>query len=298
MITDKYRKKYFELGLCTSCCQKRQPDDNGTLIRCGKCRTIKNKADKELKEYRIKNGLCARKGCKKEDNKRQNCSQCRKQLTKFKKNRAMNGFCSSCYNKKIDSNGSKTYCSDCLAKHNKRSKNKAIERALNHLCRKCGNQTFTKKKFCKKCLDKIGKQISKQMTSRAIKGQCKNCQNETWYQSSFCEYHFVRSRWFVYKLSEYSILKLLQKLKDSNLKCFYTGKELIPGRDCVIDHLNPRARFPELTNDPDNIVWCSTSANSYKKKLTYEEFIEYCKKNYNRSKIAKAVIGHLNQKDK
>jgi len=62
-------------------------------------------------------------------------------------------------------------------------------------------------------------------------------------------------------------------LKKQNYKCAYTGKKLVLGVNASIDHIRPKSLFPELANDPNNIVWVDLKVNKLKHNKPLEEFM-------------------------
>ena len=56
-----------------------------------------------------------------------------------------------------------------------------------------------------------------------------------------------------------------------------TGRELIPGENISPDHILPRAKFPELADDIDNIHLVDYYVNRAKSDLLVEDFVEMCR---------------------
>jgi hypothetical protein len=66
------------------------------------------------------------------------------------------------------------------------------------------------------------------------------------------------------------------KLEAQHFLCFYTGIELVPGRNASVDHRIPISRGGS-PSDPENCVWCDRLVNAFKNDLTEDEFIERCR---------------------
>lgn len=77
---------------------------------------------------------------------------------------------------------------------------------------------------------------------------------------------------FKNKLAE----RLLQKLKDQEFKCYYTGLPLVPNHNASLEHIKPRSKNPELIYDVDNLVWVRREVNSMRNNFSFERFVELC----------------------
>jgi CRISPR/Cas system Type II protein with McrA/HNH and RuvC-like nuclease domain len=73
------------------------------------------------------------------------------------------------------------------------------------------------------------------------------------------------------------LAKLLEiKFEEQRGICPYTGEKLIVGKNCSLDHILPRSRFPDLAEDLHNVEWVSEAANHMKWDLTKDEFFAKC----------------------
>jgi len=70
---------------------------------------------------------------------------------------------------------------------------------------------------------------------------------------------------------------LQELLERQNYLCPYTGKKLVPGLNCSLDHILPVVRYPELAGDIDNVEWVDLSVNCMKGSMTKEEFLGFCR---------------------
>lgn len=79
-------------------------------------------------------------------------------------------------------------------------------------------------------------------------------------------------------MSNITTKDFLDKYKDQEVKCYITGEpiDITKPRTYQLDHIIPRSRGGESTLD--NLGICTKQANSCKSNLTYEEFVELCKK--------------------
>lgn len=139
---------------------------------------------------------------------------------------------------------------------------------------------------CKSCRAKYSRQWNKENNTkvrsmqrkryreRRIVETCLKCPAPTLPDKDVCELHYyARVAYKALGCGNEKYAKLLrQKMVDQNHLCPYTGKELILGRNCSINHIKPKSRFPELANDIDNIEWVLTSINRQKHTKTKEEF--------------------------
>jgi CRISPR/Cas system Type II protein with McrA/HNH and RuvC-like nuclease domain len=74
------------------------------------------------------------------------------------------------------------------------------------------------------------------------------------------------------------VLKLFEK---QNGVCPYTGSKLIVGKNPSIDHIKPRAFYPELFDDIDNIQLVDKRVNALKKEMSEDELIRLVYQIYN-----------------
>jgi len=131
--------------------------------------------------------------------------------------------------------------------------------------------------WCKKCMVKyIGEYNRKRRQTRKRDKVCRSCGNPTIPNSShFCEFHYVASklRYAVgTKCNDYTQI-MLDRLKQQDYKCPYTGEQIILGINAHLDHIKPKSRFPELATDLNNIEWVSAVINHAKADMTKEEFL-------------------------
>jgi len=166
------------------------------------------------------------------------------------------------------------YCKECWEKRTKRRKELFAEKKKRGECISCKNKTNGKSK-CETCLSKQRKQREKREFSRLGKGLCVLCGNRNHTENSktcgdcFCrrvsKFHFKTYA----KTSE-----LLELLENQNHTCPYTGKKLILGENCTLDHIVPKSRGG--INEVDNLQWvfCSefVNVNTLKWNMTDQEF--------------------------
>lgn len=157
------------------------------------------------------------------------------------------------------------YCSDCK---------QSLE--MKYFYQPLKNETYG---WCKVCRNKYEKE---KRDLRIKKGVCVRCQKERPPNClNYCEYHHIEAlvirnfgRSSKKEITDY----LYQKLHTQKYICPYTGEKLVLGINAHVDHIYPKARFPELANNLNNLEWISKEANYAKRDLTREEFISFCKK--------------------
>jgi 5-methylcytosine-specific restriction endonuclease McrA len=114
------------------------------------------------------------------------------------------------------------------------------------------------------------------MNNQLLRGLCIFCTEKRFGDSALCEKHYFNS-------IATSNLKDRTKgdhLKEiffaQNSKCYYSGRELIAGKNASIDHLFPISTHPELANSIENIRWCDKQVNHAKNNMDYTSFINLC----------------------
>ena len=80
-----------------------------------------------------------------------------------------------------------------------------------------------------------------------------------------CAYKNLRSRSYW--------ITLRDKLVAQDHRCAYTGILLELGVNDSLDHILPSSRYPERSNDKDNVEWVCRSVNGMKRDRTPDEFI-------------------------
>lgn len=63
---------------------------------------------------------------------------------------------------------------------------------------------------------------------------------------------------------------LVEKLKEQEFKCYYTGVPIYPTINATVDHLTPKNK--NGSDDISNLVWCEASINRLKCDYTEQEF--------------------------
>lgn len=166
------------------------------------------------------------------------------------------------------------YCKACWNKRTKRRKKLFAEKKARGECITCINKTENKSR-CDECLIKQREQRKRRESKRFEKGLCVNCgKNKHTKHSKTCGNCFCRnvSKFHFNTYSKTEDLKNL--LKHQNYICPYTGKKLILGETCTLDHILPKSRGG--SNDMNNLQWvfCSEflNVNTIKWSMTDEEF--------------------------
>ena len=153
------------------------------------------------------------------------------------------------------------YCSDC-------------KQLLNIKCFSKGFIRSENVGWCKLCRNKHDK---KKRNLRLEKGICVRCQKEKPPNcGNYCEYHHIEAmvcRNFGRKINVKEVADYLyQKIQAQNYTCPYIGETLVLGVNAHIDHIYPKARFPALATNLNNLEWVGKDANYAKRDLTREEF--------------------------
>lgn len=201
--------------------------------------------------------------------------------SKAQRARIDSGQCRDCGNARGDM-GTAVFCRPCADKNSKRAAlNKEKRRAkfkVSNGCNQCGSPMNSDEySLCDSCRDKARKSYKKNSDIRRnlhpTIGLCVSCHNKTIGLSRYCKNHWIEGFSIKYKISKE---KLLNKLEEQDFKCFFTGIDLIPGKNASLDHLIPRSIQPSLINDVSNVVWCDKRINSMKGDLQYSDFIDVC----------------------
>ncbi len=193
------------------------------------------------------------------------------------------GLCKECGQPR-GNDGTSIRCRPCASDAAKRATARSArvrkERLANQTCFYCGKLRDGKTIFCATCRVKMaarGRTYAEQYRrERNEQGVCRRCGKERYYASNYCRMHFMEHIARKYHVPQPLWDALLQKLEASSFQCFYTGKQLIPGENACVDHLNARSQYPDKVSDLDNFVWCDKWVNRMKGHLSYSDFIALC----------------------
>lgn len=255
-----YRKerciRFSNKGLCTICSREPYMDcykDKSVMTKkCRFCTLKQNEKTRQKYKERFENGLCVSCG-EKRDSQLTLCLVCRDKQNGQQKvrldGRFIDGRCSvfDCKNQRLINN---KCCEIHRIKRLEQQHKRAIKLVGDGLCTLCGKEPFLECFKNKKVINKL------------------------------CLEHYLKQRANVRFHNTGLWINLLEKLKEQNYKCFYTGQTITLGVDDSIDHILATSRFPEKKDDVANIQWVSRDVNWMKDNFTHEEFMNLIEKIY------------------
>lgn len=205
------------------------------------------------------------------------------------------GLCKDCGSPRGE-DGTSVFCRPCASKGAKRATARLAkvrkERLEAGLCFGCGMERDEETVYCSKCKEKYkGKyprkydvEYGRIRRQRFVEqGVCKDCGKDRYYESNYCRIHFIEDIARHYKIPVQQWEELLQKLEASGFICFYTGMQIVPGKNACVDHLYSRSQYPDRLSDLDNLVWCDKWVNRMKGHMSYQDFISLCQTIVNRA---------------
>lgn len=181
--------------------------------------------------------------------------------------RKINGLCTRCPNKVDDGH---PFCIVCRKKHNQRTNNRRVRLIQSNGCTSCGGtREQANKTKCNKCLERVRTERAKARRERVSDGLCHDCgiASET-RRCCVCHLKMIAINLFGVA-SKWVDLKSLYDRQSG--MCPYTGRKLILGDNCEIDHVVPRSGGG--LNALDNLAWVYAPVNRMKHKLTKEAFV-------------------------
>lgn len=129
------------------------------------------------------------------------------------------------------------------------------------------------RKYRKENKEKLLLQIKELRKKYKVLGLCVTCGSELMENSNtFCETCWLKRTSFNNLGSVQHWVFLKELFEQQGCKCYYTGLDLVLGVNASIDHIKPRSKYPELTNDPSNVCWCDRSINRQKADRGQDEF--------------------------
>lgn len=171
------------------------------------------------------------------------------------------------------------------------------------LCNSCGSRMSDKAfKTCDRCRDQTSERLNRHLMStprapqklsaqalskrrsaasirksrKASSGICFVCRQPKMQASRYCKAHWLDNTLRRYGFGRHQHDAMWAKLEAQEFRCYYSGVSLVPGVNASLDHLIPRSRGGDPT-DEENCVWCDRLMNSFKNDLTEAEFVERCK---------------------
>jgi len=138
---------------------------------------------------------------------------------------------------------------------------------------------YSREKYAKN-LDAERQRSREKGHRRAKAGICQSCVLPTEFGTQTCSTH-----WFANRVTQRLGLggdtigrgqALKAILEKQNYLCAYTGKKLVPGVNASVDHIQCKAKHPELVGDTNNIAWVDFQINRMKNDMDRDEFLETC----------------------
>jgi hypothetical protein len=148
-------------------------------------------------------------------------------------------------------------------------------RAANQ-CVHCGKDPIIGKSLCEECTVAAARHNHEWRERRKAGDRCMYCTKPKWQESVTCRHHFIEKRLKNFKMPSWAIQYMSDRLDMQNSRCFYTGVELVAGRNLSVDHYRSQARNPDLANDPHNLVWCDEAVNMMKWDRSPADFVAMC----------------------
>lgn len=289
MAYPKRQERLISQGLCYVCGKPR--GNNGTKTMCREC-ADKRKMEATIKRNeRLENGLCTCCGVPRgEDGTTIYCRRCadnacenyKKRAKLLRPERYKNKLCISC-GKPLPENYKVLNCERCRLLNSEYTRRTRLKRKENNLCVQCGSKKEDNNTlYCNNCLirnrETNRKFIKKYRNDRLENKLCLQCGRERYQESNFCRYHFIENIARKLGLPSEQWEILLQKLEQSDFKCFYTGIDIVPGLNACVDHVIPKSKNKNLIDDLDNLVWCDKRINIMKSNLSINEFTNMCQR--------------------
>lgn len=198
--------------------------------------------------------------------------------------RLCDGLCPRCGQQPMSDS---KHCNKCAERVREKDRSVRLSRFTKGMCVSCGDNTPSDSlRTCKNCLLRLGDIYKKRAEKLNNLNLCVRCgkskqlsgHTRTGKSHTTCQTCYLKHISFSNLGTRKHAVVLMSKLKAQNYKCPYTGEDLILGDNAWIDHIMPRSRFPELSNDIDNIEWLTGKVNRMKQDRTPKEFLSLIKK--------------------
>lgn len=145
------------------------------------------------------------------------------------------------------------YCKSCWIKRTAAKKAREAEKKARGECTTCPQPVAKGKKRCYECLEKYRLQCRGREQSRIAQGLCALCGLAPLSGTSrTCSRCFCRNvSPFHFKTTKRTN-ELIQLLADQGGRCPYTGRDLVLGNNCSLDHKTPVSREARTTRTISN----------------------------------------------
>lgn len=233
-----------------------------------------------LRQDRASRGVCVRCGKNVAQKNKVRCIACNeigKSINRGRRcKRQSLGLCVSCGKNKVQENT--TRCAACVKRKTVITKGRKHERQSLGLCITCGkSRSNTSLAYCEVHNNQSKEGVKRRVWQRIEEGKCSRCNSSELVTGRMCFKHWLNDA--SHRATGCSSKKMVKKLWDimlkQNMRCPYTGKELVPGKNASIDHRIPRSRGG--SNDVTNLQWVNYTINVMKQDLLHDEFIEVIK---------------------
>lgn len=174
------------------------------------------------------------------------------------------------------------FCPGCATTKRKQQTTIVSTRRKLGLCTSCGLADSVTGDKCESCMSKFAGYQKKIRNKRLANGMCSDCGKrsplETMLKNDqyrLCEICYLQKISRSQLGSRKHWITLQQKLIEQEYRCPYTGELLVLAVNDSVDHIYPKARYPELALDPTNIEWVTREANEMKRNRTPDEFVAF-----------------------
>lgn len=198
------------------------------------------------------------------------CRECKRlKLAEVTRHCKAVGLCRRCRQKPVVVGTAQ--CADCAREHIVNSAYRRSRLKASGLCIQCGyNKPRRNRVTCEACHTR----------QYQTPGKCHLCSHPLMpNSSSLCRKHWFREA-ARRNLNDQSVAggaPLEALLIKQGYKCPYTGRTLVPGVNCWLDHILPVSRFPDRAHDITNVEWVDKEVNISKCAMTRDEYLAFCR---------------------
>jgi hypothetical protein len=151
------------------------------------------------------------------------------------------------------------------------------EAVANRICVECGITSTADTVQCRPCAHKLAARRRERLASKRP-DECVDlrCAEPRIPGNTMCKIHVMIGMAKRHFGKESDWPNLVMMMEEQRGRCYFTGDSIEFGVNASLEHILPKARFPERRRDPTNFALADLRVNKSKGDMTEWEFVSMC----------------------